>query len=282
MVCAWQELINILPPWMRLDIDKLFQYDLQEIRLRLGQSVFLKFKNTGKFLERKVSATDMRHCINIASKYSPWLANSTDNGYITAPGGHRIGVCGDMHGASGTVTDLGGITSLCIRIARDYPGIASKIPCKGNSILIIGKPGSGKTTLLRDLIRNRSGCGIESVAVVDERVEIFPRVNGLFCFDIGTHTDVLSLCKKAKGIEAVLRAMGPDTIAIDEITADEDCKALFHAAWCGVKLIATAHAGNCKDLLSRPLYRPIVENKIFDTIVVLDKNQTWHIEELNL
>ena len=281
MVCAWQELLNILPPWMRMDIDKPCQDDLQEIRLRLGQPVFLKRKNSGNFLERKVSATDIRHCINIASRYSPWLAKRIDNGYITAPGGHRIGICGDMHGAAGSANDLSGTTSLCIRVARDYPGLASRIPYNDNSILIIGKPGAGKTTLLRDLIRTRSRRGVDSIAVVDERAEIFPRVNGTFCFDIGTHTDILSQCNKAKGIDSVLRAMGPDTIAIDEITAEEDCKALFHAAWCGVKLIATAHAGSCKDLFSRPLYRPIVENKIFNIIAVLDKNQTWHIEELN-
>lgn len=282
MVCAWQELLNVLPVWMRPQVDKLGNSDLQEVRLRLGQPPFLKFKGSGRFLEQRVTAADMRYCINIASRYSPWLANSADNGYITATGGHRIGICGDMHGSAGSVTDLLGVTSLCVRVARDYPGISNGLLCKNESVLIIGKPGCGKTTLLRDLIRQRSNADTEAIAVVDERGEIFPKVNGAFCFDPGKHTDVLISCKKAKGIESMLRAMGPDTIAVDEITAAEDCQALFHAAWCGVKLIATAHAGNKHDLLSRPLYRPILENKIFDTIVVLDANQVWHAERLNL
>lgn len=281
MVCAWQELLNILPVWMRASVDKLGRNDLQEVRLRLGQPLFLKCKATEQFFERRVTAADMHYCINVASKYSPWLANSADNGYVTAPGGHRIGVCGDMHGSAGSVTDLMGISSLCIRVARDYPGLADKIPNTANSILIIGKPGSGKTTLLRDLIRYRSDKLNEAISVVDERCEIFPRVNGTFCFETGKFTDVLTSCKKAKGIEAVLRSMGPDSIAVDEITAAEDCSALFHAAWCGVKLIATAHARTKNDLCSRALYRPLIENKIFDTIIILDANQSFHAERLN-
>lgn len=282
MVCAWQELLNILPVWMRSTVDKQDKNALQEIRLRLGQPLFLKFKSSGHFIEHKVTAADMRYCINVASRYSPWLANSADNGYVTAAGGHRIGICGDMHGSAGSVTDLMGITSLCIRVARDYPGISGRLYCNKESVLIIGKPGSGKTTLLRDLIRQRANKNMESIAVVDERAEIFPRGSGTFCFEPGKHTDILTSCKKAKGIESVLRTMGPDTIAVDEITANEDCQALFHAAWCGVKLIATAHAGNKQDLFERPLYRPILENRIFDTIVVLNPNQSWQAERLNI
>ena len=282
MVCAWRELLNILPTWLRYDVDKLGRDGLQELRLRLGQPPLLITVSGQIWLSRCVVAADMCFCINTASKYSPWLTDSTANGYVTAPGGHRIGICGNVLASSGAITSLSGITSLCIRVARDFPGLSKGIPKSAESILIIGKPGSGKTTLLRDLIRQRSDQQNACVCVIDERAEIFPRANGFYCFDTGKNTDVLTGCTKMRGIESVVRSMGPDTVAIDEITAAEDCTALFHAGWCGVKLFATAHAGNMDDLLKRPLYRPIIENRIFDAVVTLHSDKSWYLERLNL
>lgn len=281
MICAWQSFLGILPLWMRESVDKLGKGSLQELRLHLNSPPLLNFGNSEMHLRRNVTAQDMHFCVNAASRYSPWTAESAAKGYITAPGGHRIGLCGNAAGAAGSVTGIHGLTSLCLRVARDFPGIADGAPNADTSVLIIGKPGSGKTTLLRDMIRHRSNRYRKSVAVVDEREEIFPRVNGSFCFSVGEHTDVLSACSKATGIDNVLRTMGPGTIAIDEITAQEDCQALLRAGWCGVNLLATAHAGGKEDLLRRPVYRPIVENRLFDTLLVLNEDKTWYTERLN-
>ena len=282
MVCAWQSFLGILPPWLRQSVNTHGQDNLQELRLRLNMTPILKTNRGFIQLTRKVSAEDMHFCVNAASKYSPWLAATAKNGYITAQGGHRIGLCGNASGLAGSLTDVLGLTSLCIRVARDFPGIADKLCGVSGSILIIGRPGSGKTTLLRDLIRQRSEKNGDCISVVDEREEVFPRVNGSFCFSVGTNTDVLSGCEKARGIEMVLRAMAPQTIAIDEITAEEDCHALFRAGWCGVKLLATAHAESRTDLLNRPIYRPIIDTRLFDTLVVLKDDKSWHLERLDL
>ena len=100
--------------------------------------------------------------------------------------------------------------------------------------------------------------------------------------DVGPHTDVLDACPKALGIPMLLRAMNPQIIAVDEITAAMDCDALLQAGWCGVRLLATAHASSLRDLNSRPLYRPLLESKLFDHFIVLRRDKTWREERMDL
>lgn len=280
MKCAWQAFINLLPVWMRESVDKHGKDKLQELRLRLNAPPELVMQSGSIWLERCVCSEDLMFSVNVASRYSPWTAGTVRHGFITAPGGHRIGMCGNTIYNGGAVTGVHPITSLCIRVARDFPGIGEKaVDCNG-SILIIGRPGSGKTTLLRDIIRQKSNSIQGFVSVVDEREEIFPHLHHQSCFPVGRHTDVLSGCSKVNGIEMVLRNMSPQYIAVDEITAQEDCKALLHAGWCGVKLLATAHAGDKNDLYSRPVYRPIIESGIFDYLVTMNPEKSWKTERL--
>ena len=267
---------------MRSDVDDLGKDTLQELRLRIGQAPELVLQ--GKFLSltRIVTAEDLSFCVNAASRYSPWAASTIAQGYITTLGGHRIGLCGEAVEQNGQMSGIRSPTSLCLRVARDFPGIASSARKYSGSVLILGRPGSGKTTLLRDLIRQRGEEGVGSIAVVDERGELFPAVQGAFCFPPGSRTDVLTGADKPRGIDIVLRTMGPSCIAVDEITAKEDCLALLNAGWCGVSLLATAHAGSKKDLFSRPVYRPIVENRLFDTLLILHQDKSWHAERMEL
>jgi stage III sporulation protein AA len=140
------------------------------------------------------------------------------------------------------------------------------------STLILGAPGWGKTTLLRDLIRKKSEKGIH-ISVLDEREELFPP--GI---SQGERTEVLRGCPKPQGVDMLLRVMQPDTIAMDEITAAEDCVALVQAAWCGVELLATAHAASLEDFLHREVYAPLVKAHLFDNIVILRSDKSWHLE----
>ena len=278
MRCQWQEVMRVIPPWMRDDVDRLGKSDLQELRLRLGQRPQLRLKTSNVQLTGVVTDEDIKYVVNTGSRYSPWAASSVAQGYLTIPGGHRIGLCGEAVVYQGEMTGIRNVTGLCIRIARDFPGIAAGFRDLTGSILILGPPGSGKTTLLRDLIRQRSNEGHGCVAVVDERRELFP---GEY-FDPGGHTDVMTGCSKAVGVEMMLRTMGPSCIAVDEITAEEDCKALIEAGWCGVTLLATAHAANKQDLLSRKVYRPLAECGLFDTLVVMLPDKSWRQERMNL
>lgn len=280
MRCAWDAYIRLLPPRLRDQVDKMGRRDLQELRLRIGLPPELVTARGSLWLSGEVQQTDISFIINTASRYSPWATDTAAKGYVTAPGGHRIGICGDAIINNGVVTGIRTVTSLCIRVARDIPGIAQGIPIHG-SILIIGRPGSGKTTLLRDLIRHCSDT-IHSVSVVDERGELFPVVNGTFVYPRGRRTDVITGCTKRQGIESVLRCMSPGVIAVDEITADEDCSAMVRAGKCGVYLYATAHASSAEELYARPIYRSIVKQNLFDTLIILQQDKSWKMERINI
>jgi len=282
MKCAWQAYLNLLPHRMRQEVDAYGRDTLQELRMRIGQPPLMCFQSGTRSLSVSAQKEDIAFVINAASEYSPWAARTVGQGFLTGGGGHRIGICGVATIADGKMRNITMPRSLCIRVARDFEGIAENVAAISESILIIGPPGSGKTTLLRDLIRTKGNSCQNCVAVVDEREEIFPLYKGQACFNAGTQTDILSGCAKADGIEAVLRSMNPSWIAVDEITREEDCNALLQAGWCGVRFMATAHAGSVKDLLTRPVYRPLVANKLFGTVLILSKDKSWVLERIHL
>lgn len=278
MICAWQEFLSIVPHTMRKDVDMLGKNELQELRLRIGQPPQLVLGNCATALSYKTTEADIRFVITTVSQYSPWAAATIARGFITANGGHRVGICGECVVQNGVITGIRTPTSLCIRVARDFPGLAADLSSISGSVLIVGPPGSGKTTLLRDMIRYRSNTQQGSVCVIDERSEIFPVVNGCYSFIPGVNTDVLTGGPKQQGIEMLLRTMGPCSIAVDEITEAADCQALLSAGWCGVSLLATAHAESLEDLQKRPIYQPLIH--LFQTVIFLDIHKNRKIERM--
>lgn len=274
MRCAWKELLDILPKWLVPEVDALGKNTMQELRLRLDAPPELVSGNSIHRLRQKVSQSDLAYCVNAASRYSPWAAATIAQGYLTASGGHRIGLCGEAVRKGGEITGIREITSLCIRVARDFPGIGSSAAGLRGSMLILGAPGWGKTTLLRDIARQISGKS--TVAVVDERGEIFP--SG---FIRGPRMDVLTGAPKAGGVEMVLRTMGPEWIAVDEITAEEDCRALLQAQGCGVRLLATAHAGSLEEFGIRPVYKALLDNHVFDYLLILRSDKSYRTERIH-
>lgn len=276
MMCPWKELMAILPMPIRREAE-LCRDSLQELRLRLHGPVQLICGREERWLHYQATDEDIRYTVNAASRYSPWASATISQGFITAPGGHRIGLAGACVWEDGKVRGIRAVTGLCIRVARDYPGVSGGIPTESGSILLLGPPGWGKTTLLRDLIRRISNQGQQTVAVVDERGELFPS-GGIF--QPGKRTDVLTGCSKAQGIEMALRTLGPDWIAVDEITSAEDCAAMHNAGWCGTRLMATAHARDRMELLRRPVYKPIVDSMLFETLVILQRDKSWRLERI--
>lgn len=271
MTCAWDELLRILPQRVRTEAMR-YEGTLQEIRMRRGRPP--EYVTAGGFSEGKgaVTADELVFCVNAASRYSPWTAETLSQGYITAPGGHRIGVCGEAVVKDGVFAGVRGADFLCIRVARDYEGIAECIPLAGQALLILGAPGWGKTTLLRDLARRIARD--KTVAVVDERRELFPPG-----FSSGKRMDILSGCPKQQGIEIVLKTMSPEYIAVDEITSEADCGALIAAFGCGVRLLATAHASSMDDFCRRTINAPLLKSNLFDSFLILHRDKSFHMEE---
>jgi len=273
MMCSWNALLSILPPWIRDEVDKQGRESLIELRMRINAPPELVLQSDICWLRKKVEDEDIAFCINAASRYSPWVSSTMAQGYITSTGGHRIGICGEALYKNGNMSGMKKIRSVCIRVARDFIGISQNININQKNILILGAPGWGKTTLLRDLIR-RIG-NTETVGVIDTRGELFPE--GIYP---GKRVDVLTGCLKTDGLDMILRTMGPSRIALDEITASEDASALIHTVGCGIGILATAHASSISDMMKRPIYRKIWEEKIFDSIVIMHPDKSYHEERI--
>ena len=256
----------------------------EELRFRLGRQVVaccatgtvgLKIQTTREMLEGLLAR---------ATQQSAYATQEMLRcGFVTLPGGHRLGLCGTAVVQNGEIRTLREISSVNLRIARELPGIGAQCAnwlwTHPFSTLLVGPPASGKTTLLRDLIRLLSRR--QRVCVVDERMELAGCVDGRAQFDLGENTDVLCAAPKEAGITLLLRAMNPQWIAVDEISAENDVRTILRASHCGVKLLATAHAASRQELFSRPLYRQLMEADVFQNLFLVSADHTVRIERGN-
>ena len=272
---------------------------VEEIRLRVGQPLTVQQKGQEQEVpySAPVTENDLRLTLELASQASVHMVlDKLRQGFLTVPGGHRIGICGTTATRDGEIGTMRYLTSLSIRVAKEMPGSADQLLPqlveKGvfQNTLILAPPGAGKTTLLRDVIRAVSDGGdgfpARRVGVVDERGELAAVYRGTPQMNLGRHTDILDGSPRAEGLMLLLRGMTPQILAMDEITAEADLEALLTAAGCGVGLLATAHGRTPKELTRRPLYRRLVEERIFRRYISIeDRNgqrayQVWREEEL--
>lgn len=296
----FEQAVSVLPPRLRRGAANLREQErrtLEELRLRVGQPM------TGVFplgerpvpgcADHPVEGEELRQVLEIATHASVHTAmEQVRGGFVTLPGGHRLGLCGTTALKEGAVYSFRRLSSLNLRLAREIPDVSEPIRDKlvegGRlvSTLILSPPGYGKTTLLRDLIRCASdGIGMAAmrVGVADERGELAAMHEGRPQLNVGAHTDVMDGCPKALGLLMLLRSMGPEALSADEVTAPADCAAMISAANCGVILLASAHAGSVEELRRRPIYAGLLEQKIFRRAVVIEHlggARRYRVEEM--
>lgn len=296
-VLCFEQASSVLPTALRRAAGRLSESEkrvAEEIRLRTGGTMAVLLPDGEIDTGVEVAQEDLESVCNLATEFSRYAATETIRlGYLPMRGGCRIGLCGTAVVKNGCNTNLKEISAVSIRIARDQPGIARTLTPQllrdgvFVSTLILAPPGAGKTTLLRDLVRCLSdGIEIEHpfrVSLVDERSEVAVLWMGQPQMDVGSRTDVLEACPKALAIPMMLRAMNPQIIAVDEITAREDLTAMTQAANCGVGLLATIHGGSISELLQKPLYADLLSAKVFSLAVLIERTpegRRYRVEEL--
>lgn len=273
------ELAGLLWPERAAAVQAAVQ-NVQEIRLRVDQPVRLRLNSgerelplvwTRDLQERQL----MRFLHNSVYAYEEQLRQ----GFISLPGGHRVGLVGQAWFAEGELRGFKDIVSLNLRLAREVPGAARRFwpyiigEGRVRRTLLASAPGVGKTTLLRDIIRGlaegEAGLAPLNIGLADERMEIAAVYEGKPQLNVGSRCDVISACPKAQSMMILLRTMGPQVIACDEIGSREDCQALAAALNAGVAVLASAHGASREELLARPWLGELIAQGFFERLIVL-------------
>lgn len=268
-------LIPLLPRGLAEELSSVLSSyrpgELNELRLRAcGQSSIVIsgvcFPLSSAMSADGLSELASQLCRGGAYAYTDGI----ERGYIPFTGGVRIGVVGTARYEGGRMVGVSEISSLVFRFPTgrcDFEEELAKIfrKCARGDMLILSPPGGGKTTALRSLASSL-GKGKEALRVVavDERLEFFPE-------DYRTATvDILRGYRRREGIELAVRCMSAQVILVDEIGSESDAEAMELCRGVGVSVVATAHAKNIGDALSRRYIGRLIREGYFDSAVTIE------------
>ena len=135
------------------------QSEIEEIRLRAGRYVTLTVDGENLTTDLRLDGDDLSDVLSALCGGSLY-AYSQDiaQGFLTLPGGIRVGVAGRAACEEGRVLGLRSVTGLCIRLPHPHRSVGDRIvrlvrdslaAGSPRGLLLYGAPGVGKTTLLR-------------------------------------------------------------------------------------------------------------------------------------
>ena len=116
------EILRILPQTVRAVLLHTPESRIEELRLRVGQKPSVLYAGCEQILNAGgvLTQNELQQVLLNASAQSQYaVQEQLRNGYLSLPGGYRIGVCGSTVVQNGCITGIREISSIALRVPHD-------------------------------------------------------------------------------------------------------------------------------------------------------------------
>lgn len=297
-----KEILKYIPSKFWHCFEKLNEYsweNLNEISFISGQALTVKICGKRSYLGNMGTTVDVNRALlatknDLSAIYELITESSAyafsrfiNQGFLTLPGGHRVGIGGNYICIDDKISGVNFINTVCFRVSHEnkysYDLIYDEIYSENRvcNTLILSPPGCGKTTLLRSVVSYISTFKNDGIifkcVLIDERCEIASCYEGEATMNVGSVTSVISDCSKNIAIPIAVRSLSPDVVAVDELASESDIEAIRYAQASGCSVIATTH-GFDENINKLTYYK---YKDLFEKIIILsDRNGPGTIEKI--